>query len=95
MSLGLGDLFDGLVIAWQKDILLLSVDLPIRQVAAEMGFRKTAWTLGVLFTTRDRSRLDTVSPRQTRSRCWGAWLPRFKPEPPPADAAAAQAAYGK
>jgi hypothetical protein len=50
VSLGLGDLFDGLVIAWRKDILLLSDDLPIHQVAADLGFRKTAWTLGVLFT---------------------------------------------
>lgn len=58
VSLGFGDLFDTLVIAWQKDLLLLSDDLPIRQVAAELGFRKAAWTQGVLLTARDRRRLD-------------------------------------
>jgi tetratricopeptide (TPR) repeat protein len=58
VSLGFGDLFDSLVIAWQKDLLLLSDDLPIRQVAAELGFRKTCWTHGVLLTARDRRRLD-------------------------------------
>ena len=58
VSLGFGDLFDSLVIAWQRDLLLLSDDLPIRQVAAEMGFRKICWTHGVLLTARDRRRLD-------------------------------------
>jgi hypothetical protein len=51
-------MFDSLAIAWHRDLLLLSDDLPIRQIAAELGFRKTCWTQGVLLTARNRRRLD-------------------------------------
>jgi hypothetical protein len=50
----IGDLFDSSVISWQKDLLLLIDDLSIRQVAAELDFRKTTWTRGVMLTARDR-----------------------------------------
>jgi cellulose synthase operon protein C len=59
VSLGLSDIFDGLIISWQNDLLLITDDLPLRQIGNALGFKRSCWTHAVLLAARDGRQLDT------------------------------------
>jgi len=52
--LGQSDMLDPLIIAMRRHLLLVTDDMPIRNIGQEMGFRNSCWSQAILLAARSR-----------------------------------------
>ena len=59
--LGMSDIFDSLVLAMTAKLLLVTDDLPTRQLGQSLGYKNSCWSQALLTRARDRRLANTAS----------------------------------